>query len=250
MLILGIDTATPWGTIALSEDGKPILELALQIGKGSGEHLLALLQHVLAKTGRNPAQLDLIAVGTGPGSYTGIRIGLATVAGLAEGLQIPIYGLNTLRIIAENAGYGRESGMVAVALDARRTEVYAALYRIDTGGLREILAPRTIRADQFAIQLGALDRVTLCGDGGKNYRAIFATVPTVDLAPVHWDRPSAGLAAEIARRNWDPMRTTSEANLAPEYLRKVEAELRLEEKLRGAKNTTDVCGGFGGCNHD
>jgi hypothetical protein len=112
------------------------------------------------------------------------------------------------------------------------------------------MAPRTIRADQFALQLEGLDRVTLCGDGGKKYREILVPVPTVDLAPAHWDRPSAGLAAEIARRDWDPLGATTETNLAPEYLRKVEAELRLEEKLRGAKSRADVCGGFGGGHRD
>lgn len=251
MLILGIDTATPWGSVALCEDGQLIFEFTVKIGKGSGEHLLALLQQFLAKTGRKPVELNLITVGTGPGSYTGIRIGLAAVAGLAEGLQVPVYGINTLRIIAENARYGSgTAGTVAVALDARRAEVYAALYRAEPDGLREIMPPRTIRAEEFAVKLGELERVTICGDGGKYYRAIFQTIPGIKLAPERWDRPLAGWAAEIARQEWDGKRTTNYMNIAPDYLRKVEAELRLEEKLRGAKSDADVCGRPGRSNND
>jgi tRNA threonylcarbamoyladenosine biosynthesis protein TsaB len=244
MLILGIDTATPWGSVALCEDGEMILEFTLKTGKGSGEYLLALLQQILPKTGRKLAGLDLIAVGTGPGSYTGIRIGLAAVAGLAEGLQVPVYGINTLRIIAENARYGTEkAGMVAVALDARRSEVYAALYQAESDELRQILPPQTIRAAEFAVKLGEFENIVLCGDGGKNYRAIFETIPSISLAPERWDHPLAGWAAQIARHEWDGKRTN---NLVPEYLRKVEAEIRLEAKLRGAKSNADVCGGFSG----
>jgi tRNA threonylcarbamoyladenosine biosynthesis protein TsaB len=251
MLILGIETATPWGSVALCEDGELIFEFTVKIGKGSGEHLLALLRQIMVKTGRKLAELNLIAVGTGPGSYTGIRIGLAAVAGLAEGLQVPVYGVNTLRIIAENARYGSETaGMVAVALDARRTEVYAALYQAEPGGLQEIMPPQTVRAEAFAVKLGELKKVMLCGDGGKRYSTIFQPIPTIKLAPDRWDRPLAGWAAEIARREWDGKQTTDYLNIAPEYLRKVEAELRLEEKLRGAKSNANVCGRLGRSNHD
>jgi tRNA threonylcarbamoyladenosine biosynthesis protein TsaB len=250
MLILGIDTATPWGTIALSEDGGIIFELTLRIGKGSSEHLLTLLQQVWPKTGRKPEELDLIAAGVGPGSYTGIRIGLAAAAGLAEGLQIPVYGVNTLRLIAENARYGTEPPhMVAVAVDARRAEVYAALYAVTPAdGWREVLAPQTLPAVKFATELGQYQKILLCGDGGKHYREAFETVTGLRLAPEEWDRPRAGLATEIARREWSTRRGTLDRNMAPDYLRKVEAEIRLEAKLRGAKNSPDVCGGPGGGN--
>jgi tRNA threonylcarbamoyladenosine biosynthesis protein TsaB len=249
MLILGIDTATPWGTVALGEDGKLIFEFTLRTGKGSGEYLLALLQQVLPKTGRKLAELDLIAVGTGPGSYTGIRIGLAAAAGLAEGLQVPVCGVNTLRIIAENAGSGGGTPhMVAVALDAKRAEAYTALYRFDSDSRREIMAPQTLPVAEFAVKLREYQQVILCGDGGKNYRSVFATLPQLQLAPEDWDRPRAYLAAEIARRNWADGQTTSDFNIAPDYLRKVEAELRLEEKLRGDQSRANVCGRPGGNN--
>jgi tRNA threonylcarbamoyladenosine biosynthesis protein TsaB len=242
MLILGLDTATPWGTVALVQDEEVIFELTLKLGKGSGEYLLALLDRVLQKSGRRLAELNLIAVGDGPGSYTGIRIGLAAVSGIAAGLQLPVYGISTLRIIAANARYSVGStGMVAVALDARRAEVYAALYQVVSGVWREEIAPQAMRAETFAARLADYGPVTLCGDGGKNYHPIFETAPGIVLAPPDWDRPRAGLAAEIARQEWSPQLTTNLGNLTPEYLRKTEAEIRLEEKLGVNQDRPNVC---------
>jgi tRNA threonylcarbamoyladenosine biosynthesis protein TsaB len=242
MLILGIDTATPWGTVALVQDEEVLFELTLKLGKGSGEYLLALLERVLQKSGRRLAELNLIAVGEGPGSYTGIRIGLAAVSGIAAGLQLPVYGISTLRIIAANACYSAgATGMVAVALDARRAEVYAALYQLTSGVWREVISPQAMRAETFAARLADYGAVTLCGVGGKNYRPIFETVPGIVLAPPDWDRPRAELAAEIARQEWSPQLTTKLGKLTPEYLRKTEAELRLEEKLGVNQDRSNGC---------
>ena len=89
MLILGLDTATPWGTLALWEDGEVVAEAGLKTGKGGGEYLLDLLGTMIQKSGREFRKIDLIAVGTGPGSFTGIRVGLAAVKGIAAGIEQP-----------------------------------------------------------------------------------------------------------------------------------------------------------------
>jgi tRNA threonylcarbamoyladenosine biosynthesis protein TsaB len=242
MLILGIDTATPRGSIALNEDGENLFEFGFKAGKGGGEYVISLLQPLFLKAGREFSQLGLVAAGTGPGSYTGIRIGLATVAGLTEGLRIPVYGVNTLRIIAENARNASE--WVAVAVDARRTEVYAALYHWEDDGLRETLPPRAVPAVEFAACLGELSTVIICGDGGKKYRDIWSAYPQIAIAPERWDYPGAGLAIEIARREWRSSLSDASA-LTPSYLKRVEAEIRLEEKLRENQCDANVCRGFG-----
>jgi tRNA threonylcarbamoyladenosine biosynthesis protein TsaB len=243
MLILGIDTATPRGTVALNEDGENIFEFGFKAGKGGGEYVISLLKPFFSRAGRDFSQLGLVAAGTGPGSYTGIRVGLATVAGLTEGLRIPVYGVNTLRIIAENARNVAE--WVAVALDARRTEVYAALYHWEDDDLREMLSPRAIPAGDFAASLGELPSVIICGDGSKKYRDIWlAAHPLITIGPERWDYPLAGLAIEIARRKWRPGLSDASA-LTPSYLKRVEAEIRLEEKLREDQCDANVCRGFG-----
>ncbi|HEY8463389.1 MAG TPA: tRNA (adenosine(37)-N6)-threonylcarbamoyltransferase complex dimerization subunit type 1 TsaB [Bacillota bacterium] len=249
MLILGIDTATPWGSVALAEEGEIIFEVSLKAAKGSGEYLISLLERLFQKTGRRLDELNLIAAGVGPGSYTGIRVGLATVTGLTEGLQIPAFGINTLRIIAENAHFSAK--LVAAALEARHGEVYGALYRFNGNSAEELLPPRAIKAEQFATTLADWGPLVLCGDGGKHYRAVFEQVPGINLAPRYWDYPRAGLAAQIAGEEWPVVKTTEPPILIPEYLKRVEAEIRLEEKRGGADNgSTNVCRGSGGCTRD
>jgi tRNA threonylcarbamoyladenosine biosynthesis protein TsaB len=227
MLILGYDTATPWGTMALIEEETIIFEISLKIGKGSSEYLFALLQNLLKKAHRKIADIDLIAVGTGPGSYTGIRIGLAGAKGLAAGSQIPVYGLSTLRIIAENAHYN--SQWIASLIDARHGFVYAALYQNNNGQLTTAEAPLFISAQELAVRLLDLPAVMLCGDGSKIYSAIWNQYSNFKIAPIDWDRPSGTAAARIGCKEFQIQNQTDLALLVPCYLRKVEAELRLEE---------------------
>jgi tRNA threonylcarbamoyladenosine biosynthesis protein TsaB len=234
MLTLGYDTATPWGTMALIEDEEIIFEISLKIGKGSGEYLLALLQTLLKKAQRKIADLDLIAVGTGPGSYTGIRIGLAAAKGLAAGAQISVYGLSTLRIIAENARYNSEE-WVASLIDARHGFVYGALYQNNNGQLTTVETPLFISAEEFAVRLSDLPAVMLCGDGSRIYSTIWNQYSNFRVAPVDWDRPSGTAAARIGCKEFRLQSRTDLALLVPCYLRKVEAELRLEESLCNLK---------------
>jgi tRNA threonylcarbamoyladenosine biosynthesis protein TsaB len=236
MLILGIDTATPWGTIALGEGEEIIFEISLKAGKGGGEYLLSILEQFIGKSGRKLGDLDLIAVGTGPGSYTGIRVGLAAVKGLSAGLNVPVFGMNTLRILAENLR--NTSEWIAPVIDARRGEVYAALYRNTAEGIVEVDGPATILAGEFARKLGKLPQVVVCGDGSKIYQEIWSDYPGASIAPPAWDRPLASQAIRIAWREWNPQHLPLD-DLTPGYLRRVEAEIRLEEKLHADKCTSD-----------
>jgi tRNA threonylcarbamoyladenosine biosynthesis protein TsaB len=239
MLILGIDTATPWGTIALYKNDAVIFELSLKAGKGGGEYLVSLLGDFMKKAGRAFEEIDLIATGTGPGSYTGIRVGLAAVKGLAEGLSRPVFGVNTLRIIAENARYA-ETNYIASVIDARRDQVYAALYQKTGADFKELEPPQVISVPQFATGLGNLapDTVMICGDGSKVYQAKWK-LHNIIIAPPDWDRPLAGKVAQIAYREWVPSRRFTLDELTPCYLRRVEAELRLEERLNAVNDEPD-----------
>jgi tRNA threonylcarbamoyladenosine biosynthesis protein TsaB len=235
MLILGLETATPWGSLALCEDDQIIFEVSLRAGRGGGEYLLSLLDGLLAKSGREMAEIGLVAVGNGPGSYTGIRVGLAAAQGLAAALAIPAVGINTLRIIAENAALAAE--WVAPMIDARRGEIYAALYQRATGGLLEVIAPEAISAAKFRERLATLPEVMLAGDASKAYPEIWSAGTNLKIAPPAWDRPLAGQAgliggtlAKNSGLGLDP------DQLRPAYLRRVEAEIRLEELQRDSND--------------
>jgi tRNA threonylcarbamoyladenosine biosynthesis protein TsaB len=238
MLALGFDTATPWGTMALIEDEEVVFEISLKAGKGSGEYLLALLQTLFKKSQRKIADLNLIAVGTGPGSYTGIRVGLATAKGLVEGLNISTYGLSTLRIIAENARC--VSGWIAPVIDARRGYVYTALYQNNADELMELEAPIVIPATEWALRISSFPTVMICGDGSKIHQATWSNYPNLKIAPVDWERPLGSAAARIGCKEFDLQSGTDLFQLIPCYLRKVEAEVLLEERLNAAQNRTDA----------
>lgn len=245
MLILGLDTATPWGTLALWEDGEVVAEAGLKTGKGGGEYLLDLLGTIMQKSGREFRKIDLIAVGTGPGSFTGLRVGLAAVKGIAAGIGRPVFGLSTLRVIAENARYSPVTYIAAV-LDARRERVYAALYRKGDGDTMECLKPPQVTAaTEFARQLAAYPGTVICGDGSKKYDSIWEGVPGLTAGPAEWAKPSAGKLAAIAYRDWD-RRTSVLLELTPYYLGKVEAEARLEEGLNATGDQSDASRGSGG----
>ena len=231
MLILGMDTATPWGSVALLEDDQVLMEVSLKAGKGGGEYLLALLDPLIRKTGRDLAELGLIAVGNGPGSYTGIRVGLATAQGLAAALQIPVAPWSTLRIIAEN-GHAA-AAWIAPLIDARRSAVYAALYQRTAAGLQEVLAPEALPAADFFAKIAALPEVLLCGDGSKNYAEIWRAGSNIRIGPAAWDRPLASQAGLLGLEAWRCGRVVQPDQLGPSYLRRVEAEIRLEERIHG-----------------
>ncbi len=231
MLILGLETATPWGSLALCEDDQVILEVSLRAGRGGGEYLLSLLDSLLVKSGRQMEEIGLVAVGTGPGSYTGIRVGLAAAQGLAAALGIKVVGINTLRIIAENAALAAE--WIAPVIDARRGEIYAALYQNTAGDLLEVIAPEAVSAVKFRERLATLPKVMLVGDAAKAYAEIWNVAANLMIGPAAWNRPMAGqagliggLLAKKSGQGQDP------DQLRPAYLRRVEAEIRLEELQR------------------
>lgn len=234
MLVLGLETATPWGSLALIDDEETVFEITLNAGKGGGEYLLSMLDKLLSRSARQIGDIGLIAVGIGPGSYTGIRVGLAAAKGLAEGLNIPARGINTLRIMAENARYSSE--WVAPVIDARRGEVYAALYQSAGGELLEIESPMVVPVGSFAIRLAGLPGVLISGNGSRVYREAWMVHSNLQIGPPDWDRPHAAAAARIGRREFDPEQPGDLMQLSPSYLRRVEAETRWEEGQCNSKS--------------
>ena len=126
MRVVGLDTALPFGAGGLIDGGHLLYEEKIPIRPGGGERIPALIDKALRVVGWRPEYLDLVAVGRGPGSYTGIRVGLAIAKGLAYSLGIPLVGVSTLMALAaNNPGW---PGLVCPVLDARRGMVYTALY--------------------------------------------------------------------------------------------------------------------------
>ena len=135
MKVLGIDTATMMGSIGLIDDEGAIAEYSLNIRATHSERLMPAIDRLLKDSGIMPKDIDGFAVSIGPGSFTGLRIGLATVKGFAMGCNKPVAAVSTLEALAFNLAYAEY--LICPILDARRNEVYAAMFKSDgKGGLK------------------------------------------------------------------------------------------------------------------
>lgn len=168
MLLLAFDTATPAITVALHDGASVVAEVSQVDAMRHGEYLAPNIAHVLASAGASRQDVTDIAVGVGPGPYTGLRVGVVTARTLASSLGANLHGVCSLDIVA--AGYAG-SGPFAVATDARRKEVYWARYGPDR---RRVDGPHVARPDDVATRLGP--GVPVIGRGAQAYADVLHTV--------------------------------------------------------------------------
>lgn len=167
MLTFALDTSTASPSLALVRDESPIAELWLAPDPGSGRRVLEASHGLLVAAGHTAGDLGEIVVGVGPGGFTGLRIGLATALGLAQALAIPVTGASSLEALALGIAAGCPEGcLVAPVQDARRHELFAAVYRSGGGSLAEIIAPVAIGAADLAMRLAAMGEPVWVGGEG------------------------------------------------------------------------------------
>ncbi len=229
MLVLALDTSTFLGTVAVVRDGALLAELSASVRATHGETLLPHVQHVLSLSGVRLEDLDLLAVGIGPGSFTGVRIGVATAKGLALATKKALVGVTSLTTLARGLSFGE--GVGVPVLDAHKGEVYCAAYNRDgEGELVEVLAPFHAPPQQAAERLRKLGPgkpLWLAGDGLDRYGAQFLEplgAPFV-RAPRLMDVPRASCLAHEAVRRFKAHGPSDLASLEPMYLRPSDAKL-------------------------
>ncbi len=218
--MLALDTSTNLGTVAVTADGELRAELAARVEARHGESLLALIGDALARGRVAKEQLDLIAVGVGPGSFTGTRVGVATAKGLALALARPIVGVVSLRAIAAGAPAER----VAVLADAHKGEVFVAAYRRTADGLVTELAPDHLPPADAARRLSERPGIARCGSGLRRYPDAFAGLDGDALPPV-FDAPRAALVAALGEARFTQSGPDDLALLEPLYVRPSDAKL-------------------------
>jgi tRNA threonylcarbamoyladenosine biosynthesis protein TsaB len=205
VLLLAFDTATPAVTVALHDGARIIAQESAVDARRHGELLAAAIASVLRTSGAAPADLTAIAVGTGPGPYTGLRVGLVTARVLGSALGIPVDGVCTLDVIARTAAAGAGGREFVVATDARRKEVYWARY--SPAGQRisgpEVSAPAQVPAS-----------CPVAGEGPVLY-------PELTAEPIGPRYPAAARLAEISAKRLAA--GTPAAPAEPRYLRRPDA---------------------------
>jgi tRNA threonylcarbamoyladenosine biosynthesis protein TsaB len=220
--VLAFDTATAVTSVAVIRGEAVLAETLVNCHRLHSERLLETMRWVLREAGLGLAEIDLLAVSAGPGSFTGLRIGAATAKGLAFAAQKPLIAVPTLDALAANLPL--QDGTLCVLIDARMREVYGAAYRF-AGGARETVVPAGVGALERLLEQVAGD-VYLMGDAVAPYREqILARLPQARLLPERVGVPRASSVAaealELLRRG----AVTDPALMAPVYLRQSHAEM-------------------------
>jgi tRNA threonylcarbamoyladenosine biosynthesis protein TsaB len=228
MYILGIETSTKTGSVAIASEKSVIAQYSLNIEVTHSERLMATVDRVLKDTGIVMSQFDGFAVAVGPGSFTGLRIGLSTVKGLALATGKPVAAVPTLKGLAWNLPYSAYP--VCPLLDARKNEVYAALYAFDGHELVQVLAERVVTLSRLAEQINS--RTVFTGEAAHLLRTQIeqAFGDAAFFAPRSATLPSAAAVAEIGMDMIKNGKRTDPDSLTPMYIRRPEAEVAWEKK--------------------
>ena len=229
MLLLCLDTATPQVSVAIGADGSVLGEVRLGRDRRHAEHLAPAIEYLCRELDVQLPQLSGIAVGLGPGLFTGLRVGVTTAKTMAQALRLPVVGVASLDLVAYPLRHTNR--LIATMLDARRGEVFHARYRPVPGGVQrvtdyEVGAPGDIVADLLA----AGEEVLLAGDGALRYRGELAEVDRSEQAGPSFAFPSAAALVELATAHMEREDFSSPWDVHPLYLRRSDAEIEWERR--------------------
>lgn len=229
MIIFGLDSAGKTAGVAIERDGRLLYECYLDAGYTHSETLLCLCQNVLDAARLAPAQIDLFAAAAGPGSFTGLRIGLSAVKGMAFANETPCAAVSTLHALACAAPI---EGTLLCALDARRGEVYWAAFRVENGAAQRLCPDAAAPAEALrAFAATVPGPVWLAGDGAALVQAALAGCADARLVPEAYRFGRAGGVCRAARAAGE---TLPAAALVPEYHRLSQAERERAARLAGS----------------
>ena len=231
MLILAFETSAKAASVALLEDGKLLGESYQNTGLTHSQTIMVMAEDLLKQCGKQVSGLTAIGVANGPGSFTGIRIGVAAAKGFAWGAELPCCGTSTLASMA--VGLGIWQGYVCPVMDARRSQVYNALFHVDCGKYTRIREDRAISLRELGEDVKNLSEpIFLVGDGSVLcYNTLSEEVPGLVLPPEHrMHQRAAGVALETERMLKTGGSFPGEA-LVPNYLRLSQAERERNEKM-------------------
>lgn len=232
MLILAFETSAKAASVALLEDGRLLGESYQNTGLTHSQTLLVMAEDLLKQCGRTVGDITAVAVAEGPGSFTGVRIGVAAAKGFAWGGELPCYGVSTLEAMAESLGIYQ--GYVCPCMDARRSQVYNSLFYVNQGNVQRLREDRAIALADLAGELKELtEPVFLVGDGSAlAFRTLSAQVPKLVLPPEHRMHQRAAGVAILAAKKIAAGEPGDGNALTPNYLRLSQAERERMEKLK------------------
>ena len=232
-LILAVDTSAKPVSCALAEDGRVLVSFYANTGLTHSQTLMPMIENLLKVAEKSVGDLDALAVNAGPGSFTGVRIGVSAVKGLAFTADLPCVAVSTLESMAENTA-ALPGTVICCLMDARCQQVYGALFEKDeNGAVHRLSEDEALTVAQMGERLAALEKpVILVGDGSEMcYRVWSDSLSSVHLAPSSVRYQTAAATAVIACRLFEEGTTISAEELLPLYLRLPQAERELNARM-------------------
>ncbi len=223
MLVLGLETSTTRSSVALVDTDRVVASASLGVARRHGEFLAPAISFCLEQAGVEVDRIHGVAVGVGPGLFTGLRVGLATAQTFAAARQLPVVGLSGLDVLAFRVRYSRRT--ICVVLDARRGELFWAFYRTAPGGVQRDSEPTVGRIEQLTAEIEAHgDDMLVIGDGALTERQrVLDTGADVAGPDLAW--PDAADLAELAVPRFVREETIRPDQLRPIYLREADARI-------------------------
>lgn len=229
MLILALDSTATVATAAICDNETVLAAETVSCGLKHSETLLPLIEKLLGLAGKKVSDVDLFSCTVGPGSFTGVRIGTATIKGLAFGGKKCV-GVSTLEALAYNLR--GEKGIISPVMDARRGQLYNALFRWEGDMLVRLTPDRVIMIDELAKELAVMqENVYLCGDG---YSLVKDALSLGNICETPQDKilQNAVSVAQLALFEYQKGNCVTDAALRPTYLRAPQAERERNERLK------------------
>jgi len=234
--VLALDTSTPVGSVAVVVDDAVVCELTIRVRESHGETLLPWVARALEAASLVAADLDLVAYSRGPGSFTGVRIGLSAAKGLALATAVPLLGVSSLRTLAHAAALSTD--LVCPVIDARKHELYAAAYSFSADGVPAEVLPESVGAPAAIgarLRAAAGDRaLLLVGEGAAVYaeELLAALGQPTRTAGATLGVPRGSVLARLATADFRAGAREDPALAAPTYLRPPDAEYKPRPGVR------------------
>lgn len=226
MKILAIDTSAVTATACIADENKTLGEISYTSSLNHSQTIMPMIDELLKNLNLSPGDIDVFACSNGPGSFTGLRIGIGTIKGLAFGADKSVVGVSTLEALSYNVPFS--DCIISPIMDARRNQVYNAFYRFENGKMECILEPRAISIEDLALEVK--EKTVFVGDGVLPYKEKLTELlgGNALFAPINLclQRASSVAAAAFNKEAIHPRELTAI------YLRKSQAERELEEKTK------------------
>ena len=231
MKILAVDCSAGPASSAVVEDGRVIASSYINVKLTHSQTLLPMIKEMLGSALLSLEDIDAFAVNSGPGSFTGIRIGISAIKGLAAPNNKPCFEVSTLESIAEN--FKTFDCTLCAVMDARCNQVYNAVFKIENGEITRLCEDRAVLVESVQDELKQIkDNIIIAGDGAKLFKDFAQTARNVTIAKEPLSFQNAVGTALVAEKLYENSKGVSHLELKPLYLRLPQAERELKEKKK------------------